>query len=203
MWMGIVLQSPIMSNTLPHNPPGTGFVGMVLFLASLTMLFIAGLLGYALIRINGPLSPPWGAFHPPTLLWISTVAVILSSGTIQYSLASVRREKQQRFRDGMTATLVLGVLFLAIQTPAMIDLFRTHQELLKERVQLYGMILVLILLHAAHVLGGLIPMVVVWRNALAGKYDHEHYQPVRYMVMYWHFLDVVWIVMFATLLLLA
>ena len=45
-----------------------------------------------------------------------------------------------------------------------------------------------------------IPLAVVTRNAHLGAYDHESYAPVKYVTMYWHFLDVVWIVMFAVLL---
>ena len=55
-------------------------------------------------------------------------------------------------------------------------------------------------IHALHLFGGILPLAVVTRNAHLGAYDHEAHAPVKYVTMYWHFLDVVWIAMFAVLL---
>ena len=46
----------------------------------------------------------------------------------------------------------------------------------------------LIIVHALHVVGGLVPLIVVTRNAHAGRYDHEYHGPVKRLAMYWHFL---------------
>ena len=66
---------------------------------------------------------------------------------------------------------------------------------------LYGLIFVLILVHALHVVGGLVGLGITTANALRGRYDHENYTGVRSAAMYWHFLDVVWIIMFLGILL--
>lgn len=183
-----------------HNPPRTGVIGMALFLASLTMLFIAALLAYAMIRTQGRHSPPAGAVHLPRILWISTVAVLVSSMTIQHALICVQREKQRHFKLSILATLVLAMLFMAIQGPALAVLLRTHHKLSATQTHLYGLLFMLVLLHALHVIGGLIPMAVITVKAMRSRYDHENYQPVRYLAMYWHFLDGVWFAMFATFL---
>jgi heme/copper-type cytochrome/quinol oxidase subunit 3 len=59
-----------------------------------------------------------------------------------------------------------------------------------------------VLIHALHVLGGVIYLAIVTQRALAGRYDHEHYTGVKHAAMYWHFLDLVWLMMFGTFLVL-
>ena len=72
----------------------------------------------------------------------------------------------------------------------------------QQKIALYGLIFVLVLLHAAHVLGGIIALLRTGQQASRGVYDHEHYQPVRHVALYWHFLDAVWLAMFFTFLLM-
>jgi cytochrome c oxidase subunit 3 len=57
-----------------------------------------------------------------------------------------------------------------------------------------------VLLHAAHVVGGIILLALVARKAFRGGYDHEHHLGVHHAALYWHFLDIVWLVMFGTML---
>lgn len=177
---------------------------MLLFLAALAALFIAGLVAYAFIRVMGAQAPPTGAMEMPTVLWASTVVVLFASVAAQYALSNVERERQRPFRHGMMAALGLSLLFIAIQLPAMIDMLRTHAAKTDELgMPLYGMVFFLVLVHALHVIGGIIPMAVITKQAFAGRYDHEHYGPVKHVVMYWHFLDGVWLIMFSSLLVLA
>jgi heme/copper-type cytochrome/quinol oxidase subunit 3 len=63
-------------------------------------------------------------------------------------------------------------------------------------VFLYGLAFVLILVHALHVVGGIIGLVNTVRHGMHGDYDHENYYGIKHAAMYWHFLDGVWIVMF-------
>ena len=67
---------------------------------------------------------------------------------------------------------------------------------------MWAVLFCFVLLHAAHVLGGIIYLAVVTVRAYRGVYDHEHFVGVRHAALYWHFLDVVWILMFGTFLLL-
>lgn len=182
------------------NPAGTGVLGMWLFLSSLTMLFLAAIGGYVIIRLTGRYSPVAGVIHVPALLWASTLLVLGCSVAIQRALMNVRRQRLERFRQALGAALLLAGAFLAVQTPALVALLREHESLRASNIHLYGLMFMLILLHALHVAGGLIPLVVTCAQARRGRYDHEHHAPVRYLAMYWHFLDLVWVVMFTTFL---
>jgi len=187
-------------------PPGTGTFGMYLFLAALTMLFGASVLVYLLMRFGvfpeeaDP--PPLGALSVPWPLWISTLVILASSLTIHRALDSVRHERQQRFRSALVFTLLLAVMFLLVQAPSLGVLLVDHFAQLNAEggFQLYGLVFFLIVVHAAHLLGGLIPLGAVTYKAHLGRYDHEHYGPVKYLAMYWHFLDAVWLIMFAMFL---
>ena len=68
--------------------------------------------------------------------------------------------------------------------------------------RLWTILFVYVLLHALHVLGGMIYLALVTRNGLLGRYDHEYYVGVRHAAMYWHFLDVVWLMMFGIFVIL-
>jgi len=190
-------------NRVQRTPSGggVGALGMWLFLASLTMLFAASMLGYIIIRITSDNSPTPGSIEPPLMLVISTVIIIASSFTIHQALGAVRRERQSTFRGLMFATCLLAGLFIVVQVPAMTTLIRDHQDMLSANPEkpspILGLIFFLVLVHALHVLGGVIPLIVTTIKAHQGAYDHEHYGPVRYMNMYWHFLDVVWLIMFS------
>lgn len=190
------------------NPKRIGTFGMVLLLVSLGMLFAASVIGYAVIRLriaHPPLDPATGepgraplelgAIDLPTILWLSTALMIASSIALHWAGISVAIERLRNFRRGMVLTLVLGLMFLAVQIPAMIDLIRS--QALTTDVRLYNLVVVLIVLHGLHVVGGLIPLGVLTRNAFRGRYDHEHNHPITLFAMYWHFLLVVWVLMFS------
>jgi len=171
---------------------------MYLFLASLTMLFAAGLLGYAMIRLNARNKLALGSLEIPQTLWISTAIVVLASFTIQRAVTELRREHQQPFRRYLFITMLLAVAFVIVQGPSMAVLWRHQQAMVQKRIALYGLVFFLILLHALHVLGGIISLAWTTHHARQGAYDHERYQPVSRVALYWHFLDAVWLIMFFT-----
>jgi len=179
------------------QPRRVGQVGMWLFLAALTMLFAAALLGYLIIRLRAVDSLPMRSLTLPGGLWFSTFCILVSGVTIELACRFAREERQRALRRAMAATVALTVLFVVIQTPSLVQLLRTHNAVRAGGTTLYGLVFVIILLHALHVVGGLVPVFVTSARAFRGRYDHEHWHPVRYAAMYWHFLAVVWIVTFA------
>ena len=198
---------------LQRVPPKAGVFGMWLFLAALGMLFAASMLGYVIIRVQQtrelvhpttqavtPATAPLHSLHLPFGLWFSTLVILASSVTMHFALQNVRRERQAKFRNWLIVTLILSGLFLVVQTPSLATLLIEHNQATTSHT-LLGFIFFLVIIHALHLVGGILPLAVVTRNAHLGAYDHESHNPVRYTTMYWHFLDAVWIVMFAVLLL--
>ena len=208
-------------------PLRTGTFGMYLFLAAIATLFIASIIGYLIInyQIRQPyelitrngvtpqtetITPNIPSVHMPLLLWISTIVIIFSSITMRSALKHVQYQRIPQFNRMISLTLFLAIAFILIQTPAVVELLDQHkkalaatadQKLTSRQLALFGLIVFLITIHALHVLGGIIPLANITKNAAHNKYDHECYGPVKYISMYWHFLDAVWIIMFLTLLL--
>lgn len=179
-----------------------GKFGVGLFLVSLGVLFTASIIGYVVIRVQ--LGRAWPTDLPalPSLLWLSTAVLVISSGTMQWALHSVRHDRQRRFRVAMLTTTYLGIAFLLLQTWCwlewLVPISQRWHDSDAHRFALAGFY-VLTGLHAAHVIGGLIPMVIVTHRAMRDGYSSRFHPGVQYVAMYWHFLDAVWIVLFITL----
>ncbi len=216
----------------PHKnalPAGTHAFGMGLFLATLTMLFMAGLLVYWIVRLRTSHEPgglPLQSIEMPWQLFVSTPCMLLASGCIHRAFGKIARGQTRAFKQALVAGAVLSVVFITLQVPALWELAREHWQArahlgavnndaaldlsvklkdadpLKGQHAFYGSILFLIAIHAAHVLGGVIPLGVVVANAFKGCYTQASHTPVRMLVWYWHFLDIVWVVLFATFLIL-
>src|SRR5437879_4298029 len=92
-----------------HPPARTGTIGMNLFLASLFMLFAAGLFGYITIRLKAASKLALGTLQIPPALWISTAIVVIASITIHLAVRNLRRERQQTFRGWLVLTMLLAV----------------------------------------------------------------------------------------------
>jgi heme/copper-type cytochrome/quinol oxidase subunit 3 len=185
-----------------HGRQAAAAQGMRLFLLSLGILFAATLIGYGVVRLElGPAAvevPPL-----PGLLWLSTVLLLASSGSIQVALGAARSGRPDRLVAAMAATTLLGVAFLAVQSVSWLRWAGPLVAGLREQRQafLVAAFYVLTGIHAAHVLGGLVPLAVVTRRAAARRYGPAEHGGVLHCAMYWHFLDAVWLALFGTLLL--
>jgi len=174
-----------------------GAVGLWLMLASLTMLFLAGMLAYIIIRLR---APDHVVIHMPPVLWVSTVVLLLNGVVFDIASRQVARQRLARFKQLLVVSAALLIAFIATQAWGLAQLLADHWRFIYEGVALYGMVFVLVLLHAAHIVGGLVPFIVVSVKGFADRYDHEHAQPVRFLAIYWHYLDIVWIAMFSLML---
>jgi cytochrome c oxidase subunit III len=175
-----------------------GRLGMWLLLAALAMLFAGSVVGTLVVRSRAAAWPPPGTPDVTAGLWLSTALLALSSATLAWALAGIRRGDAARLRRGLAATLLLGVGFLASQA---LNWARLATAGLDATGHLYGFTFYLLTaLHAAHVLGGVAPLAVTTARAAAGRYSVSSHAGVTYVAMYWHFLDAVWLLLFALLL---
>lgn len=200
---------------MPHF---TGTLAAIWFLSGLGMLFGALMLGYLAIRLGRRDDVPIGVLHLPRLLWLSTALVLIASATVQAAVFAIRRERQDLLRAWLVTTMIVGLLFCAVQIPSLGSLVAQHLDSMRGFEQaggggfsngvrtgtlppqpFFGIIFAFIVVHAAHVVGGIIQLALVIRGAFAGRYDHEFYNPVKHTALYWHFLDVVWLIMYGTM----
>lgn len=196
----------------------TGTLGMTVFLISLSALFAATMAGFVIMLVV--LSGRRSAFDPetggvrdidpmpalpelPAILWVSTILILLSSATIQWARTSVQRGRQLGLRAGMAATLGFGMAFLVLQFLAWRQWNDAVAQIDHDAYR-FGVMsfYVLSMVHAAHVVGGILPMLAVTARAFAGRYTVVRHGAVKHLALYWHFLDVIWILMFALMMIL-
>ena len=182
---------------------GAGRFGMILFLGSVAMLFIATILAVLAIRLDDnawPLELP----PMPIAVWVSTGLLLISSLTLQWGVAASRHDSVGTVRIMMLLTLALGIGFLISQTIGWFDWNAAIQAMI-DRDEAAGLAAtgfhVLTGIHALHVLGGLIPLTVITFVVLLGAWETGRERGIRYMAMYWHFLGIIWLALVVTLLL--
>lgn len=181
--------------------PGAGKLGMIILMASLSMLFIASIMGLVVIRLRAEEWPPPGSPSLPHTLWLSTIVIIACSIAIQAALQYARIGAMKQMKLALTATFALGMLFLAAQS---FNWFRLLLADFKMVNNLYLFLFYMLTgLHAAHVIGGLVMQTFVLVSAYRNKYTQESHAGVEYSAMYWHFLDGVWIVLFIILMMVS
>ncbi|QDU80795.1 Cytochrome c oxidase subunit III [Polystyrenella longa] len=171
-------------------------LGMKLLIGSLSIFFLAGILGYVVIQQQHISLRYSKAFTIPMSLWWSTAALILVSFAMHRAMVSVRREQFQTKRM-ILISLAGAVAFTVFQIVGMTEVLQGHYQLLfTSEKGMNGIAFCLMLMHALHVAIGLIWLGVVAKNIFTYRYDHEYHLGLSLCAFYWHFLDFIWIVMF-------
>jgi cytochrome c oxidase subunit 3 len=170
--------------------------GTILFLAS-ELLFFGGLFAaYYALRAETSPWPPNGVELDVVRSAVATVLLVISSFTFQAGVRSAGRERHGAFRNWTIATILLGVAFLGIQ------IFDYTTLPFSVSSNAYGtMYYAMTGMHALHVFAGLLLMVVVLGRAALGAYRGGRVDGLHASAYYWHFVDVVWVALFATLFL--
>ena len=174
-----------------------GRMGMWLFLAALAVLFGATLVGYLVIRSRAPEWPPPGSPALPAGLWISTALLVLQSVLLAVGERSIRTGRVAGGARMLGAGMLVGVAFLGAQAANWMRL--ASDNVLPEQSLLIWGFYVLSFLHAAHVLAGVVPMVLITLRARRGRYTATNYEGVHLVGMYSHFLLATWVVIMAVL----
>jgi len=186
------------STSAAHHRPGapTILFGTILFLAS-ELLFFGGLFGaYYALRAQTSPWPPEGVELEVLLAAVATLLLVLSSGTFHLGLVAARRERIGGLKVWIGITLLLGALFLSLQV---LDYSRLSFEVSSHA---YGtMYYAMTGLHWLHVAAGLVLMCVLLGRIAQGAYRGGQIDGLHAVGYYWHFVDVVWIGLFATLFL--
>ncbi|MSR83811.1 MAG: hypothetical protein EXS58_12965 [Candidatus Latescibacteria bacterium] len=172
-------------------------LGMLLFLASLTVFFGASIVGYLVIRLDSPLAPLPGHLVLPSGLWVSTLLLLLTGWAIHMADRRARHRASGSLRWWLSLGLGSGLAFVAVQAPCLLELLRVHRVALAQQGgAIYGLTFALVIIHALHVLGGMVPLAALtfdaWRRTAGAVSRHRMWG----CALYWHFLEVVWIALF-------
>jgi len=159
-------------------------------IASIIMMF-AGLTSAYLVK--GSL-PGWTSIELPYLFYVSTGVMVLSSITMQLAVNTFRERKGMVYRRWMTGTFLLGVTFIVMQVIAFSQLYGSG---IRMEGSGPGQFLYIIFgLHALHVLGGVITLLVLFLKAFSSNVRVYNAVPLEIAAVYWHFVDILWVYLF-------
>lgn len=172
-----------------------------MFLLSLTIFFAAGMLSYLIIRANAFRNPeqiPYVTLQVPVSFWLSTFILLAVSISLHQAVSAVHRNRMRPFFNALSVAAIAAVAFTVVQAFGLRQLLDVHFASTNGATKSYAMCFTMAFLHALHVMGGLIFLGFVMAQAARQRYDHERHWAVDNCASYWHFLDVVWIIMLAT-----
>jgi cytochrome c oxidase subunit 3 len=163
-----------------------GIVGIIMLFSGFTSAYIVR-------QAKGD----WLNFAIPFGFFLSTALILISSVTMNWALASVKKGDTGALKLAMLFTLLLGMGFVVSQ-------YEGWKSLVQEGIYFTGpgsnssaqFFYIITFMHLLHLLGGIISLLVVYFKALALKYGPKDYLGVQLCAIYWHFLDVLWIYLF-------
>lgn len=183
--------------TLPVGSPGTrsgGWWGCLTLIATEGALFGYLIVSYLYLAVQT--SMPWPPEGLPKLgLGVANTVILLSSSVVVwYSERCVRRAQTWRAVAALALAIVMGIVFVAIQLRE----WANHPYGI--RTHLYGSLYFTITgFHMAHVIVGLVVLAFLLLWTVLGYFDNRRSAALRIGGLYWHFVDVVWLFIFATL----
>jgi cytochrome c oxidase subunit 3/cytochrome o ubiquinol oxidase subunit 3 len=173
-------------------------LGMWLFIAS-EVMFFGGLIA-AYLHYRYLLGFPEASELNVVLVGINTMVLLTSSYTVVSALSAIRQGRQGRFIAFLLLTILLGVAFLSGQVYEFADLYR-HGVTLTSGV--FGSsFFTLTGFHGLHVAVGVLWAIVTLLRGLRGTVSTGNHMAVEIFGLYWHFVDIVWIVLFTQIYLI-
>jgi cytochrome c oxidase subunit 3 len=191
-----------------HGPPAAHrssrveapTLGMLLFIISEIMIFGAFFTAYFFIRFVA-VGHHWFPFGdnklPVPIAGVNTCILLSSSLTIHWAQTSIKNGNRNGLKAGMFLTSLLGLTFLCIQINEYVHIGFSPSNHAQGTI-FYG----LTGLHGAHVFVGLSLLVMVTIRSFRGHFSAEHHHGVEVPGIYWHFVDVMWVVVYTTVYIL-
>ncbi|MCC0054843.1 MAG: cytochrome c oxidase subunit 3 [Rhodobiaceae bacterium] len=181
--------------------------GMLMFIASEVMFFVAWFwaffdaalypgeaIQYTRAELTGGHWPPAGieVFDPWHLPLINTLILLTSGTTVTWAHHALLHNDRDGLKWGLICTIALGVLFTCVQA------YEYSHAAFSYGGHIYGATFFMATgFHGAHVLIGTIFLIVCLFRAFAGHFTPTHHFGFEAAAWYWHFVDVVWLFLFA------
>jgi cytochrome c oxidase subunit III len=171
-------------------------LGMWFFLGSEVIFFAALITAYATYRplVEKP-------HIPIDIVAINTFLLLCSSYTMVRSLNAAQHDDQRGFKLFMLGTIVLGTVFVIIQGVEYNTLIN-HEGVTPSAGMFGTTFFGLTGFHGAHVVLGVIWLLIVLAKGMGGAYNSQNYLHVELAGLYWHFVDLVWVILFTLIYLI-
>jgi cytochrome c oxidase subunit III len=200
------MESAAVAHGHAHGPPTANRssrieaqpLGVYLFIISEAMLFGSFFTAYFFIRVVGNEQwPPPPFDFPVNIALMNTFILVFSSVVVHWALVSIKRGNRVGLQAGLAITFLMGATFLATQVNEYFKAgFSIHDGSFAS--VFYG----LTGLHGLHVFVGLTLLAIMNIRTLRGHFSPEAHMGVEMAGIYWHFVDVMWIIVFLTVYIL-
>ena len=169
-------------------------VGTVVWLSSELMFFSGLFAAYFTLRAQNAVWPPPGVNLDTPSATIATALLVLSSGTMQLGVRALEKGDRRHYLAWLATTFVLGTIFVLSQAR---DWAKLNFSIASHA---YGSVFYLMTgFHGLHVVGGLVAMMVMFGRASSRRFGPTGLPAAEMLSYYWHFVDAVWIGLWATI----
>ncbi len=187
-----------------HPPTNTGVsnekMAMWAFLGSECLLFGALISTFLLYKGRDTSGPKPEDVYDIPFTSVSSFVLLMSSLTMVLALSSIHRRDERRLRVWLLATALLGSTFIAGQ---IYEFTAFVKEGLTISTNLFGSsFFVMTGFHGVHVTLGIVMLITLWALSMRGQLPPEKSETVEIAGLYWHFVDIVWIVIFTVVYLI-
>jgi cytochrome c oxidase subunit III len=193
----------VMTAVTEHQVAGRdiNWWGMIFFIASEALIFANLIASYLYLEIRGG---SWRLPNGDQLDWryplVNTIILLLSSVPVRFAGAGIAKGNRRNLVIGLAGTIILGAIFLGGQIYEYGSLFGEH---FMPQTQAFGSaFFTLTGFHGLHVTIGVIFLLIMLIRSLRGDFTAKNHFGVQAAEMYWHFVDIVWVVVFSTVYLL-
>jgi cytochrome c oxidase subunit 3 len=166
-------------------------------IGSITMMF-AGFTSAYIVKSN---MAGWQPVQMPKLFYWSTFVILISSGTIHLAQQAFRKRRMNLYRQLITATLLLGVVFVVMQLTGFSTLWA--QQITFQESVAGSFFYIIAGVHGLHVVGGVVALLVIFFRAFSRNRRYYSSTPIEVAAIYWHFVDLLWIYLFVFFLLVS
>jgi cytochrome c oxidase subunit III len=200
------MEAAAVEHAHPAHPPAANrssrvdaqLLGMLLFIISEVMVFGAFFTAYFFIRVVGGAEwPAEGTHLPVAIAGVNTAILLSSSLTMHWTLESAKAGNRFGLQAGILTTFLLGATFLFVQINEYVHVGFAPQDHAQGTI-FYG----LTGLHGAHVFVGLTLLAMVTVRAFRGHFTPTEHRGVEVPGIYWHFVDVMWVIVYTTIYIL-
>lgn len=169
-----------------------------LFMASVMMVFAALTSAYIVRQAEGN----WMVFDLPSLFWINTGIILVSSVTLHWGYISAKRDDLATVKLAVGITTILGVGFLVGQWFAWEQMVAANVYLVGDRPAAVSGSFVYVIsgLHGLHIVSGIVFLLIVLVAAFRYEIHSKNLTRMEMCVTYWHFLDALWLYLFLFML---
>lgn len=172
---------------------------MWLFIVSVIMIFAALTSAYMVRQGEGN----WMTFDLPSLFWVNSGIIILSSITMHWAYLSAKRDNLEAVKLGLALTTVLGVAFLVGQYLAWVQMVQGNIYFVNDRAGAVSGSFVYVIsgLHGVHIITGVVFLLIVLVATLRYRIHSKNLAQIEMCTTYWHFLGGLWLYLFLFMLL--